>query len=89
MVQLLEQIKKDLLDHDFFNQKNKWRLIQDYLRNFRNYEPKADCFKDWDKLICIVHIQKECEEEEIDDDWYKVMKPMFRSILNSFKSDLN
>ena len=58
------------IDNNLFEQKKKWKFVQAYLRDFRNY----------------VHITKESIDEEIDKDWYKSMKPIFYSIFKSFKS---
>jgi len=57
------------INNNLFYQKKKWKLVQTYLRDFRNY----------------IHINKECNEEEIDKNWYKSMKPIFDSIFENFK----
>ena len=57
-------IKNDVLD-----QKNSWFIVQNNLRNFRNY----------------VHIEKETKEEEIDVRWYEIIKPVFEKIIQSFR----
>lgn len=57
------------IDNNILGLSSSWRLIQDYLRNFRNY----------------VHIEKEIKEEIIDEDWYKTMKGVFKRILLNFK----
>lgn len=57
------------IKHDILGQKNSWYLIQNNLRNFRNY----------------VHIPKEIKEEEIDHDWYIATKGVFDRIIRNFK----
>ncbi len=54
---------------DILGQKNSWFIIQNNLRNFRNY----------------VHINKEVNEENIDINWFKIIKPAFDKIINSFR----
>lgn len=52
---------------NLFNQKNTWLIVQNNLRNFRNY----------------VHIRNEIKEELIDSSWYKTIKPIyFRLVRN-------
>ncbi len=62
---LTEAIKNNL-----FNQQKRWELIQNYLRDFRNY----------------VHIQKEAKSDEIDENWYVTIKPAFDAIINTFQT---
>lgn len=57
------------IKYDILGQKNSWYLIQNNLRNFRNY----------------VHIFKEIKEEEIDHDWYIATKGVFDRIIRNFK----
>ena len=57
------------IKHDILGQKNSWYLIQNNLRNFRNY----------------VHISKEIKEEEIDHDWFIATKGVFDRIIRNFK----
>ncbi len=58
--------------NNFFNQKNTWFIVQNNLRNFRNY----------------VHINREIIEEEIDEAWFKTIKPCyFRLIRNMIKKN--
>ena len=54
---------------NILGQKNSWFIIQNNLRNFRNY----------------VHIKKEINEENIDVNWFKIIKPAFDKIINSFR----
>lgn len=54
---------------DILGQKNSWFIIQNNLRNFRNY----------------VHIEKEINEEKIDINWFNIIKPTFDKIINSFR----
>jgi len=62
---LQSAIKKDL-----FNRRGSWYIIQNNLRNFRNY----------------VHIIKEIKDEQIDKEWYKTIKPHFEKFLGDFKT---
>lgn len=57
------------IKYNILGQKNSWYLIQNNLRNFRNY----------------VHISKEIQEEEIDYDWYISTKGVFDRIIRNFK----
>ncbi|MFX1310056.1 MAG: hypothetical protein ACFE8C_10200 [Promethearchaeota archaeon] len=57
------------IKYDILGQKNSWYLIQNNLRNFRNY----------------VHISKEVKEEPIDYDWYLATKSVFDRIIRNFK----
>lgn len=57
------------IKYDILGQKNSWYLIQNNLRNFRNY----------------VHISKEIKEEPIDYDWYLATKGVFDRIIRNFK----
>lgn len=57
------------IDNNILGLSSSWRLIRDYLRNFRNY----------------VHIEKETKEEIIDEDWYKTMKAVFKRIILNIK----
>lgn len=64
---LQSAIKKNL-----FNRRGSWYIIQNNLRNFRNY----------------VHIIKEIKDEQIDKEWYKTIKPHFERILGDFKTKI-
>ena len=55
--------------HNIFGQKNSWLIVQNNLRNFRNY----------------VHIKKEIKEETIDENWYITIKPVFERIIENLK----
>lgn len=44
------------IKNDIFSEKDRWKLIQDYLRDFRNY----------------IHINKEINSKEIDEDCIKL-----------------
>lgn len=54
--------------NDILGQRNSWYIVQNNLRNFRNY----------------VHLNKEVKEERIDENWYNTIKPVFERILESF-----
>ena len=54
---------------NIFSEEDRWRLIQDYLRDFRNY----------------VHIEKEIDSKEIDEDWYNSMIPAFQALVKKFQ----
>ena len=54
---------------DFFGQRNSWHIVQNNLRNFRNY----------------MHISKEIKEEKIDKDWYITIKPVFYRLVKNFQ----
>ena len=58
------------IEKDIFHEKMRWMLVQTHLRDFRNY----------------IHIQKEMESTEIDENWYNTMKPVFEVLYNRFKS---
>ena len=55
---------------DIFGEKKSWEFINTHLRDFRNY----------------VHIQKEIESPEIDEKWYKSLKPIFNVLYEKFKN---
>jgi len=55
------------IKNNLFGQKNSWYIIQNNLRNFRNY----------------VHISKEVQDEKIDYDWYNSIRPSFFRILEN------
>ena len=57
------------IKNNILGQKNSWFIIQNNLRNFRNY----------------VHIKKEINEEKIDINWFNIIKPAFDKIINSFR----
>ena len=57
------------IKNDILGQKNSWYIIQNNLRNFRNY----------------VHISKEIKEETIDQDWFIATKGVFDRIIRNFK----
>ena len=57
------------IKNDIFGQKKGWYLIQNNLRDFRNY----------------VHISKETQEEKIDYEWFKAIKDVFDRIIRNFK----
>lgn len=57
------------IKNNIFGQKNRWNIVQTNLRNFRNY----------------VHINKEINEEKINQIWYNTIKPVFESLYESFK----
>jgi hypothetical protein len=59
-------IKKNI-----FGMKKRWELVQNYLRDFRNY----------------VHIEKEAKSDEIDKEWYETMKPVFDALYEKFKEN--
>jgi len=61
---------KEAIDKDIFGQKKRWKLVQDYIRDFRNY----------------VHIEKEVNSDYIDKSWYETMKPVFKKLYGYFKS---
>lgn len=56
------------IHNDIFSEKDRWKIVQDYLRDFRNY----------------IHIDKEITSKEIDEDWYKTMVPVFFALLENF-----
>jgi len=58
------------IKNNIFGEKLRWEIVQSHLRNFRNY----------------IHILKEIEEPEIDENWYNTMKPIFEVLYNKFKS---
>ena len=57
------------IKNDIFGEKMSWKLVQSHLREFRNY----------------IHIQKEITSIEIDEKWYKIVKPVFEDIYKDFK----
>lgn len=57
------------IKYDILGQKNSWYLIQNNMRNFRNY----------------VHIPKEFKEEAIDYEWFIATKGVFDRIIRNFK----
>ena len=57
------------IKNDIFGQRNAWYLVQNNLRNFRNY----------------VHISKEIREEEIDRRWFDSTKGVFFRIIEKFE----
>ena len=59
---------KEAIDNNIFDDKERWKLVQDYLRNFRNY----------------VHIEKEIKSTIIDDSWYEIMLPTFEALFKKF-----
>ncbi len=58
------------IEKDIFQEKMRWKLVQTHLRDFRNY----------------IHIQKEMESTEIDENWYNIMKLVFEILYYKFKS---
>jgi len=67
--------KKDFVNYtqsaiinNILGQRNSWFIVQNNLRNFRNY----------------VHIEKEINEEKIDAKWYEIIRPAYEKILISF-----
>ncbi len=58
------------IEKDIFQEQMRWKLVQTHLRDFRNY----------------IHIQKEMESTEIDENWYNTMKPVFEVLYNKLKS---
>ena len=57
------------IKNDIFGEKMRWKLVQSHLREFRNY----------------IHIQKEVTSIEIDEKWYKLIKPVFEDLYKHFK----
>ena len=57
------------IKNDIFWEKMSWKLVQTHLREFRNY----------------IHIQKEVMNKEIDEKWYKIIKPVFEDLYKHFK----
>ncbi len=57
------------IKNDILGQRNSWFIIQNNLRNFRNY----------------IHIDKEATEESIDNKWYEIIKPAYEKIIQSFR----
>lgn len=57
--------------NNIFGQKKRWELIQQYLRDFRNY----------------IHIQKEIKSDIVDKHWYNTIKPNFKALYNEFKQN--
>ncbi len=57
------------IKNDIFGEKSRWQIVQSHIRDFRNY----------------VHISKEVNSTEIDQKWYKTMKPIFEVLYNHFK----
>ena len=55
--------------NNLFGQEKSWHMVQNSLRNFRNY----------------VHINREIKEEKIDEGWYKSINYGFKRILSNFK----
>lgn len=55
--------------NDIFGQKKRWDIVQNYLRDFRNY----------------VHIKKEVNSENIDKSWYDTIRPVFSTLYEHFK----
>ncbi len=58
------------IEKDIFQEEMRWKLVQTHLRDFRNY----------------IHIQKEMESTEIDENWYNTMKQVFEVLYSKFKS---
>jgi len=58
------------IKNDIFGEKMGWKLVQSHLREFRNY----------------IHIQKEVKSIEIDEKWYKTIKPHFEVLYKHFKN---
>lgn len=59
------------IQNDIFGEKDRWKIVQDYLRDFRNY----------------IHIEKEISSREIDENWYKTMSPVFNALLEHFENN--
>lgn len=55
--------------NNLFGQEKSWHMVQNSLRDFRNY----------------VHINKEIQEEKIDEGWYKSIGIGFKRILSNFR----
>lgn len=55
--------------NNLFGQEKSWHMVQNSLRDFRNY----------------VHINKEIQEEKIDEGWYKSISFGFKRILSNFR----
>jgi hypothetical protein len=59
------------IQKNLFGKKKHWELVQSHLRDFRNY----------------VHIYKEIDSEDIDKNWYNIIKPVFNVLYSEFKLD--
>ncbi len=73
---VIPAIKKNFVNYvqsaivnDIFGQKKRWEIVQNYLRDFRNY----------------VHIKKEINSEKIDKSWYDTISPVFSTLYEHFK----
>lgn len=58
------------IEKDIFQEEMRWKLVQTHIRDFRNY----------------IHIQKEMESTEIDENWYNTVKQVFEVLYYKFKS---
>ncbi|GAH77333.1 unnamed protein product, partial [marine sediment metagenome] len=58
------------IEKDIFQEEMRWKLVQTHIRDFRNY----------------IHIQKEMESTEIDENWYNTVKQVFEVLYSKFKS---
>lgn len=58
------------IEKDIFQEQMRWKLVQTHIRDFRNY----------------IHIQKEMESTEIDENWYNTVKQVFEVLYSKFKS---
>lgn len=59
------------IQNNIFGEKDRWKIVQDYLRDFRNY----------------IHIEKEISSKEIDKNWYKTINPVFDALLKQFEKN--
>lgn len=57
------------IKNDILFEKSRWKIVQNNLRDFRNY----------------VHINKQVKGEIIDKAWYKTIKPVFERLFESFR----
>lgn len=57
------------IKNDIFGEKLSWVIVQSHLRGSRNY----------------IHILKEIQSPEIDERWYKTIKPLFEVLYNKYK----
>jgi len=55
------------IDQDIFQKKKHWELVKSHLRDFRNY----------------IHIEKEVNNEEIDQHWFEIIEPVLMYYLSN------
>ncbi len=58
------------IKNNIFGESKRWQIVQDCLRDFRNY----------------VHIGKEIKSVEIDHNWHKTMKLIYNALIEQFKT---